>query len=76
MEITEVRQSATFATPAIAEVGLRFNFLYQEIAELALRNKAFKICCGLIALRFKFFFFFSVNRTILFLEQNFGSFQS
>ena len=57
-KITEVgkaqleAQSATSATSAIAEVALRFNFLFWNIAEVALRNKAFKICCALIALRF------------------------
>ena len=49
-------QSATSSTSAIAEVALRFNFLFWNIAEVALRNKAFKICCALIALRFQFFF--------------------
>ena len=51
-------QSATSATFAIAEVVLHFNFLFWNIAEVALRAKIFKICCALIALRFQIFFFF------------------
>ena len=45
-------QSATSATSAIADVALRFNFLFWNNAEVALRTKVFKICCALIALRF------------------------
>ena len=52
-------QSATSATSAIAEV--------------ALQNKAFKICCALIALRFQFFL---VNSAILYIDRNFVPFQS
>ena len=70
-------QSATSATSAIAEVALRFNFLFWNIAKVALRSEFFLnllrfncaalsvfcalICCALIALHFQFFFFFSVN---------------
>ena len=56
-------RSATSATSAIAEV--------------ALRTKVFKICCALIALRFQFFFFFfSVNSEILYIDLNFVPFRS
>ena len=49
-------QSATSATSAIAEVTLRFNFLFLNIAEIALRPKAFKLCYAVIALHFQKFF--------------------
>ena len=59
-EVSKVKLEAQSATSAIVEVALRFNFLFQNIAEVALRTKVFKICCALIALRFQFFFFFFV----------------
>ena len=67
-------QSATSANSAIADVALRFNFLFWNIAEVALRTKLFKICCALIALRFQFFF--SVNSAILDIELIFVPFRS
>ena len=36
-------QSATSATSAIAEVALRFDFSFLNIAEVALRTKLYKI---------------------------------
>ena len=56
-EVGKAQLEAQSAISAIAEVALRFNFLFWNIAEVALQNKAFKICCALIALRFQFFFF-------------------
>ena len=70
-------QSATYATSAIAEVALHFNFLFGNIAEVALRNKAFKICCALIALRFLFFFrlkaqFYALSLILLHFDCDIG----
>ena len=39
-------QSATSATSTIAKVALRFNFLFWNIAKVALRTQVFKICCA------------------------------
>ena len=47
---------STAKTSAIAEVALRFNFLFQNMAKVALRTKVSKICFSLIALRFQSFF--------------------
>ena len=60
-------QSATSATSASAEV--------------ALRNKAFKICCALIALRFQFFFrlkaqFYTLNLILLNFHRNIDKFRA
>ena len=44
-------QSATSATSAISEIAMCFNFLFRNIADVALRNTFFKICFALIALR-------------------------
>ena len=68
-------QSATSATSAIAQVALRFNFLFRNIAEVALRNKTFKICCALIALHFQNFFrlkaqFYKLNLILLHFDRN------
>ena len=54
-------QSATSATSAIAEV--------------ALRNKALKICCALTALRFQIFFwlkaqFYALNLILFHFDRN------
>ena len=38
-------QSATSSTSAIAEVALRLNFFFQNIAEIALQTIVFKNCC-------------------------------
>ena len=70
-------QSATFATSAIAEVALRFNFLFLSNAEVALRTKVFKISCALIALRFQIFFwlksqFYALNLILPHLDRNVG----
>ena len=46
------RKSATSATFATAKVAFRFNFLFLNIVEVALRTKVFKICSA-----FNFFFF-------------------
>ena len=67
--------SATSTAFAIAEVALRFNFLFSNIAEVALRTKVFKICCGLIALRFQIFFqliaqFYTLTLVLLHFDQN------
>ena len=67
-------QSATSATSAIAEVALSFNFLFLNIAEVALQTKVFKICSALIAIRLQFFFL--VNSAILYIEPNFVPFRS
>ena len=68
-------QSATSATFAIAEVALRFNFLFLNNAEVALRTKVIKICCALIALRFQIFFqlkaqFYTLNLILPRLDCN------
>ena len=68
-------QSATIATSTIAEVALRFIFLFLNIAKVALRTKVFKICCALIALRFQNFFrliaqFYSLNLISFHFDRN------
>ena len=68
-------QSATSATSAIVEVALRFNFLFWNIAVVALRTTVFNICCDLIALRFHFFFqliaqFFTLNLILFHFDGN------
>ena len=68
-------QSATSATSAIAEVALRFNFLFLNIAEVTLRTKVFEICCALIALRFQNFFrliaqFYTLNFIFFHFDRN------
>ena len=68
-------QSATTATSAIAEVALRFNFLFWIIAEVALRTRVFKIWCALIALRFQNFFrliaqFYTLNLILFHFDRN------
>ena len=75
----EVR-SATFATSAIAEVALRFNFLFLNIVEVALHTKIFKICCAFIALRFQKFFwliaqFYTLNLTLFPFDCNVNKFR-
>ena len=69
-------QSPTSATSAIAKVALRYNFLFRNIAEVALRTKVFKISCHLIALRFHILFrlkaqFYTINLILLHLDRNF-----
>ena len=68
-------QSATSATSAIAEVALRFNFLFLNIAEVAMRTKVFKICCALIALLFHNFFWlkaqlYTLNLVLFHFDRN------
>ena len=74
-------QSATSATSAIAKVALRFNFLFWKIAEVALQNKALKICCALIALRFQNFFrlkaqFYALNLILLYFHRSINKFRT
>ena len=52
-EVGKAQLKAQIATSALAEVALRFNVLFWNIAEVALRTEVFKICCALIALRFQ-----------------------
>ena len=68
-------ESATSTTSAIAEVALRFNFLFLNIVEVALRTKVFKICCALIALHFQNFFwvigqFYTLNLILFHFDRN------
>ena len=68
-------QSATSTTSAIAEVALRFSFLFLSIAEIALRTKAFKLCYAVIALRFQSFFrliaqFYTLHLILLHFDCN------
>ena len=68
-------QRATSATSAIAEVALRFNFLFWNIAEVALRTNIFKNCCALIAQRFQFFIrlkaqFYTLTLILFHFDQN------
>ena len=70
-------QSATSAISAVAEYALRFNFLFWNIAEVALRTKVFKICCALIALRFQIYFrviaqFYTLNLILFHFDRNFN----
>ena len=66
-------RSATSATSTIAEVALRFDFLFSNIAEVAVRTKVFENCCALIALHLNFF---SVKSAILYIELSFAPFRS
>ena len=74
-EVGKAQLEAQCATSAIAEVALRFNFLFFNNAEVALRTKVFKICCALIALRFQIFFrlkaqFYTLNIILPHLDRN------
>ena len=67
------------ATSAIAKVALRFNFLFLNIAEVALRTKVVKICCALIALRFQFFSvkaqFYALNVILFHFDRNINKYR-
>ena len=52
-KLVYISRGGQSATSTIAKVALRFNFLFLNIAEVALQTKVFKICCAVIALHFQ-----------------------
>ena len=70
-----IKRAKRNAISAIEEAALRFNFLFLNNAEVALRTKVFKICCASISLSFQIFFrlkaqFYTLNLILPHLDRN------